>query len=609
MSKTYSLRRSRRVYRIIYRAYKRKKKRLAQNQQHLFEKKLHSLWESLKAKDREQASNLAKELEGLIKSHLPKSFTDQTIDLIGALAFALIVAILIRQMWFEFYVIPTGSMRPTLKEQDYLVVSKTDFGINTPLRTEHFYFDPDLVKRGEIVVFSGENMDIRDVNTTYFYLIPGKKQYVKRLIGKPGDTLYFYGGLLYGIDSQGNEITDFQQPWFEKIEHIPFIHFEGKAITSNTPTNGIFSPVLLYQMNEPVAKLYVTPTGQFGGEVLQRKVGDFGDLWGVKNFAMGALLTKEEAIEQGFSPTVDAPLYLRIVHHPTLHPARLIKDEYSRLRPALSYSYSLLPISDVQAQNLFHHLYTSRFLVKNGIAYRYGVNPKDANPLYQPKVQDVPNGTYEFQDGNLYRIGFAGIALKQPPTHPLNHYSAERTSLFYNLGIEMDDHFLPKSKLSPFAPSRYVYFRNGDLYLMGHPIILKDDPILKELETNEMSKAENTSYAPFVDSRPPIKEDGSLDKDFIKKYGLKIPDKMYLMLGDNHAFSSDSRVFGFVPQGNIRGGPSFIFWPPSHRWGSLPQPSHPWVTFPNITIWSLFVIIVVVYAIYLRSRFKRPPKF
>ena len=58
-----------------------------------------------------------------------------------------------------------------------------------------------------LLVFTGENMDIRDVDTMYFYIFPGKKQYVKRLMGKPGDLLYFYGGEIYGIDGDGKDIT------------------------------------------------------------------------------------------------------------------------------------------------------------------------------------------------------------------------------------------------------------------------------------------------------------------------------------------------------------------------------------------------------------------
>jgi len=46
---------------------------------------------------------------------------------------------------------------------------------------------------------------------------------------------------------------------------------------------------------------------------------------------------------------------------------------------------------------------------------------------------------------------------------------------------------------------------------------------------------------------------------------FEIPEKEYLMLGDNGPSSADSRIWGFVPEENIIGRASFIWWPPS-RW-------------------------------------------
>ncbi len=46
-------------------------------------------------------------------------------------------------------------MRPTFKEQDHLSVTKTSFGLNIPLATEHFYFDPYLVQRLSVAIWSG----------------------------------------------------------------------------------------------------------------------------------------------------------------------------------------------------------------------------------------------------------------------------------------------------------------------------------------------------------------------------------------------------------------------------------------------------------------------
>ncbi len=596
----------------VHRLYKRKKKKLPSALREHFETLLHSLHNALRAKDKELSNKLAKEAEHLAKLHLPKTIFEQTFDLIFALAFALVVAMAIRQMWFEFYVIPTGSMRPTLKEQDYLVVSKNDFGINTPLRTSHFYFDQKLIKRGSVVIFSGENMDIRDVDTTYFFLIPGKKQFVKRLIGKPGDTLYFYGGLLYGVDSEGNEIKDFRQnPWFEKIEHIPFIQFEGKVMTSNLPVAGIFSPALLYQMNEPVAKLFMTPYGQPGGEMLVPKVSRYGDLWGFKHFGMATLVSEKELKEWGLSTSLSAPLYLKIAHHPTFQPARLVKDEYGRMRPALSYTNSVVPLTEEHLKEIASHLYTSRFVAKKGLLYRYGVDAKYAETYpYQPKLSGIPDGTYEFQDGIAYKILGAGhflggYAKKLPSTHPLYELNVERLQLFYNLGIEFDTHFSPVNSRQLFAPARYAYFRKGDLYLMGYPILKKEDSTLQAFLAQEKAGID----LPFIDLGPPVKNDGTLDKDLILQYGVRIPEKMYLCLGDNHAMSADSRVFGFVPEQNLRGKARLIFWPPSSRWGFLPQPRSYWFTTPHFVIWIAFFAISGAAIFYYRRRFRQPLKF
>jgi signal peptidase I len=48
-------------------------------------------------------------------------------------------------------------------------------------------------------------------------------------------------------------------------------------------------------------------------------------------------------------------------------------------------------------------------------------------------------------------------------------------------------------------------------------------------------------------------------------YRAKIPSGFYLMLGDNSPSSSDGRIWGFVPKENLVGRASVIWWPPS-RW-------------------------------------------
>ncbi len=604
----------------MHRLYLRKSKTLDPSAKEKLQSQLTSLQTAILQKESDTADRIAHHLEQTAKKLITRTFWDKTRDFLGAILFALVFAIVIRQMWFEFYTIPSGSMRPTLKEGDYLVVSKTDYGINVPLSTSHFYFDPSLVQRGSIVVFTGENMDISDSDTTYFYLFPGKKQFVKRLIGKPGDVLYFYGGEIYGINAQGEDLRTLRDPsWFQSLEHIPFIRFDGKAETSNTPNNGVFSPVTFYQMNQPVAKLSVSPIGLIQGDMIQQKgrpkLGQYSDLWGFKNFAMARLLTPAQAEKihpASFKDLESGILYLELTHHPSLQGATLVRDEYNRLRPDFALSSSLIPLQKEHLDTIASHLITCRFVVENGVARRLGWNARELSS-YLPAFPGVPDGTYEIQDGKAYKILWGGIPKELAADHPLYRKSAEQIQLLYNLGIEFLNQYTPTSKAQRTTPSRYAYFRNHELYLLGAPILTKDDPALilflkKEYQKQSMSTSVNP-YFPFDDAGAPLTLDGKIDADFLKKYGVIVPEKMYLVLGDNHAMSADSRHFGFVPEDNLKGGASFLFWPPNSRWGRLPQSVGPHLTIPNLSAWGIAILCLVGTSIYYKRKFSRPLKF
>jgi signal peptidase I len=602
----YSLRKSKKIFCHIYYLYKRQKKKLSESQNVSIQNGLKELQEALLNKDRRNADRLAKNLESVARSPLKKTPFRQFRDLISALLFALVIAIIVRQMWFEFYEIPTGSMRPTLKEKDRLVVSKTDFGINLPLTTQHIYFDPSLVQRNSIFIFTGENMDIRDIDTLYFYIFPGKKQYIKRLLGKPGDTLYFYGGLIYGIDAQGSDISKELQPdQLAEIDHIPFIQFEGKISTPKAPLQGIFSPVILSQMNEPIARLYLSSHNQPRGEMLVPNIQEYGDLWGFKNYAMARLLTAQEVKEQtnhSLPAADESPLYLELKHTPSLNALQVVRDELGRFRPALGFSTSIIPCDETLLRSIFDHLYTARFLVKKGKAYRYGMPSSmiEKNP-FLPQLPDVPDGCYEFYNGKAYEVKWEGITFELPSSHPLYTFTPQRVQFFYNLGIEFDTRYSPQVKNQRLYPSRYAYFRKGDLYLLGAPLLKKEDPLLLSFVAQQLTKPH-----PFVDNGPPLLPNGEIDKSFILHYGLKIPEKGYLALGDNHAMSSDSRDFGFVPQGNLRGGPVFIFWPPGPRFGAPNQVPYPLFNMPRTVIWITAGIVIGAWYLHHRKRTKLP---
>lgn len=603
------LRRAKKKFRLIGNLYQKKMDSLSLAAQRDIEGSLLRLREAIVQKNMAEVCLYTDLLQDVANRWMKESAFHKAFRFVGSLAFALVVAIVIRQMWFELYTIPTGSMRPTLKESDFLVVSKTDFGLNVPLQTKHFYFDPSLVKRGSIVVFTGENMDIADSDTMYFGIFPGKKQFVKRLIGKPGDTLYFYGGKIYGVDSDGKELKDLQDPkWFQKLEHIPFIRFDGKVETSGIQGTNRFMKSSFYQMNKKVAEAEINAFGSIQGKMIS-SLEHYSDLWGFKNFAMSRLLTQEQVDEiypEMASTLKKSALYLELKHHPSLKEARFIRDETNRMRPDLGFSISLIPLDESHLHRIMDHMTTCRFIVDDEKAHRLGFDGKDPYySRYLPKLVGVPNGTYEIQDGKAYRVYWGGITKELPLNHPLYDKSSQNIHTLYNLGIEFFTYYQP-SKNTLTQPSRYSYFRNGDLYLMGAPVLMKEEAVLNDFIDHEKQRQLiSTSvhpYLPFTDAGAPLTKEGELDVSFIRKYGLKVPDKMYLMLGDNHAMSADSRQFGFVPQDNLKGGVSFLFSPPGSRFGSLSQPSHSYFGLPNVFVWGSATLITIGYVIFRKRR-------
>ncbi|MCI5052746.1 MAG: signal peptidase I [Simkaniaceae bacterium] len=607
-----------------YRLYLKKGHRLPISVKEEIAASIDAVQQALMAGDISSAYAQAKKLDALGKRHFRRNVFDYTKDTVISLVFALLVAVVVRQSWFELYQIPTGSMRPTFKELDCLTVSKTQFSINIPLTLKHLFFDPALIKRSGIVIFTGQNMDIPDVDTYYFWLFPGKKQYVKRMIGKPGDTLYFYGGKIYGIDGGGNDIShELQLPRLQNIAHIPYITYEGKAITPMPPLKGIYSPVIIQQMHMPVAKLFITPLKSIQGEVLYNPLQnptppswDYYDLWGYRNYGMCRLLKKKQV--DGISSLArenlpNAPFYLEISHHPSFKTAKIGRDLYGRNRPMLGISKSYLPLSETHLKTLFSNLYTARFIVEKGYARRYGTKPVDnqTRTLY-PYLPGVADGTYEFYYGKCYQVYPGGITRELSASHPLAKFNAERLYILYNIGIEFDNRFLAGHNQQLANPSRYAYFRNEDLYTMDGVLMKKDSPTLIRFLDREYEKqssaAQRGNYVAFDDYGPPTNPDGSINANLISKYGIHVPEGQYLVLGDNYAMSGDSREFGFVPAENIRGVPDLIFWPPGNRLGHPNQPVYTIFTTPRIVVWIIALLIFAVWYHYHRKKYKLPLK-
>jgi len=111
-----------------------------------------------------------------------------TWELLRTLIYAALIAVVVRTFLFESFNIPSGSMIPTLLVGDYLFVSKYEYGysrFSLPFSTDLFEGRVlgHVPHRGDVAVF-------RFTQDTSI-------DYIKRIVGLPGDRVRMQGGELY----------------------------------------------------------------------------------------------------------------------------------------------------------------------------------------------------------------------------------------------------------------------------------------------------------------------------------------------------------------------------------------------------------------------------
>jgi signal peptidase I len=172
-------------------------------------------------------------------------------DTIRVIIHALILALIVRVFLFQPFNIPSGSMIPTLLVGDYLFVSKYSYGYSR----YSFPFGPDLFSgriwakeptRGDVVVFKLP----RDNETDY----------IKRVIGLPGDEIQMIHGVLH---INGEAVKK------ERIDDFIVTDGSGRerhvARYRETLPNGVSYPVLDL-VNEGIGdntEVYKVPEGHF----------------------------------------------------------------------------------------------------------------------------------------------------------------------------------------------------------------------------------------------------------------------------------------------------------------------------------------------------------
>ena len=139
----------------------------------------------------------------------------EVIETVKTVVYALLIALVIRTVLFQPYTIPSASEEPNLYQGDYIIVSKWTYGysrhsilFSPPLFSGRLFFTQP--KRGDIIVFKLP----RD----------GTTDYIKRLVGLPGDRVQVKKGVLY--------IND--RPLAEHVDHTILTHDRGGGVVEET---------------------------------------------------------------------------------------------------------------------------------------------------------------------------------------------------------------------------------------------------------------------------------------------------------------------------------------------------------------------------------------
>jgi signal peptidase I len=180
-----------------------------------------------------------------------KKSSGGVLDTIKTVVYAVLIALVVRTVAFEPFNIPSGSMIPTLLVGDYLFVSKYSYGYSRyslpfglPLFPGRIFYHPP--ERGDVVVFK-----LPKDNST---------DYIKRVIGLPGDRIQMKAGRLY--------INDEEAPR-RRVEDYLYQEGNGAIIPFKqyieTLPNGVKHPIIEISDNGPLdnTQVYVVPSGDY----------------------------------------------------------------------------------------------------------------------------------------------------------------------------------------------------------------------------------------------------------------------------------------------------------------------------------------------------------
>ena len=149
----------------------------------------------------------------------PAKQGESWVETVKTIVYALLIALVIRTFLFQPFNIPSGSMEATLLVGDYLFVEKFSYGYSR--NSFPFSFPPfhgrvfgSAPTQGDVVVFKMPNQ------ASEHYM----EDYIKRVIGMPGDKVQMVDGVLYLNDKAVPKVrvADYiERDEFGIVRHVP----------------------------------------------------------------------------------------------------------------------------------------------------------------------------------------------------------------------------------------------------------------------------------------------------------------------------------------------------------------------------------------------------
>lgn len=173
----------------------------------------------------------------------PKGIIGQLASLFPIILFVFIF----RSFIIEPFRIPSGSMMPTLLSGDFIAVTKWSYGLKNPL-TNKIFFKTNEPKRGDVIVFK--------------YPEDPKVDFIKRIVGMPGDTITYINKTIYlkkaCIDEQcSNDFIEISKEMLGDYMIADSLGYQEKYQQYSENLDGIKHDILINpQALEPIPYYY-----------------------------------------------------------------------------------------------------------------------------------------------------------------------------------------------------------------------------------------------------------------------------------------------------------------------------------------------------------------